>query len=298
MNCRYFSEPINSVSVLRNKMTKDDFVTLLLWGLLTMAFNSDAAITRRKTKIRTPSTTTLPTTSSTKVPYHAGKVSFVAPGDSLELFDDSRVASIYIMFERSHTQEELINEKASRESVEDKLSKLAYQKVVVYTGNIARDGAAPQLNGIIKKANNLYEAAREASASLTKIDLLIKHLDAYFQGPAADKDDGDCTLNIPMPNITLIMQRAEDLLEEERLQNLIVNSNIEENGDLLVIKKNEDVNLVSLADQGSALLRTEIAVDRLEKLFQGLENDLVEKLEMIESMINGRIPASLSLMHI
>ena len=127
---------------------------------------------------------------------------------------------------------------------------------------------------------------------MTKIDLLLLHLEKYFQGPEADRAEGDCVLSVPMPNITASMKKAYDLLEEEKMRNFVVNSNIEENGDLLAIKKVEGTDLVSLADQGSALLTTEIAIDRLEKNFQNLEDDLLEKLEMIEALINGKIPPS------
>ena len=75
-----------------------------------------------------------------------------------------------------------------------------------------------------------------------------------------------------------------------RLHNLVINSNIIENGDILAIKENEGTKLVSLDDQGTALLLSEITVDRLEKNFQNLENELLEIQEMIEALINGKIP--------
>ena len=251
----------------------------------------EAAITRSNS--RTSTTLTPPTTTAKKLKRKHVKVSYVAPGDKLEIFDDSRVTSVYIMFERPETEEMLKAEAQQRKTIESKLSQLAFQKVIVLTGNMANSETTSQINGVIKKASNLYDSAREASSSLTKIEILISHLGDYFRGPTANREEGDCALTIPMPNITAIMGRADDILEEERLQNLEINANIEENGDLLAIRQIDGIDSVKLEDQGAALQRTEIAVDRLEKLFQNLEEDLLEKLEMIEAMINGRIPPSI-----
>ena len=218
------------------------------------------------------------------------KISYIVPGDKIEIFDDSKIDTIYIEFANSNYGTEKRKNNNSIKAVETQLNSLAYQPNVIYSGNLAINEGGDEGPGLKMKANNIFDTAREVSNTLSRIKILIGHIDQYYPTGNVPKARQGCTLNVPNFNLTLALDRLKQTLEGERLQNEPTNGKYTMVGDTPTIGETDNIPDIGLGEMGAALLNTEIAIYRSDKVLREAEKELITKQEILESLVNREMP--------
>ena len=142
-------------------------------------------------------------------------INYVAPGEALELFDDSKITLIHIYYYHGNFGETRKQNTDILAETELLLTQLAYQPNVVYAGNLGLIEGGLNGPGIKNRANTIYATAREASNSLSRISQLLTHLDKYFLGQGVPNNPPTCELQIPRLNFTQDMQKLKSTLQGE-----------------------------------------------------------------------------------
>ena len=218
-------------------------------------------------------------------------ITYIAPGEKLELFDPPRTTTAYISFDKAYGYEDHLTLVTDLAELENKLSLLAYQKNIVYAGNLEREGLGSQGLGLVLRADDIYTSARETSSTLSKIRAMIEHLELYYRTDEVPEIEEGCLLKIPSPNITALVLRANDLIRTENTQNAAVNNNLVKAGNSITVKNNGNNPAMGIAEIGNALLYSEIALQQIEKIMKNTYRELNKRQEMIESLINKEVPA-------
>ena len=209
------------------------------------------------------------------------KILYILPGAPIELFGPADTLFASVTFLKESYNLDAGQGKEKRLLLEGKLSSLANQNVILYTGN--------QDNSWRLRADIIYSSAQQIDNLIDQLKQTVTYLRRYFPSRMSEISKPSCNLQISSPDVHKVLENMIRLLDTHSAVNNSTNDKILDANNVISIKQSDGVDLLSEMDIDLALSHVEWTIFQCRLELNKLSSELVLWQEDMESLLNMRV---------